>query len=242
MLRRYIRSLIDIVYPPACLLCKKNLKNTSTVENLVCIECWGKIKKNLPPFCYYCGKHLERHDLFKNICSACRKKQLHFDRAFSACAYEGTVKELIHQFKYKNKDYLGFILSRLMIEFIKEYSLPLDLIDFIIPVPLHKARLREREFNQAQVLGDYIAGEFNKKILGNALGRLRYTRSQTELEESARFLNVKNSFAFLGKEDIKGKNILLVDDVLTTGATSSEAASALKRAGAGVIFVLTLAN
>lgn len=129
-----------------------------------------------------------------------------------------------------------------MIEFIKEYSLPMDFINFIIPVPLHKTRLREREFNQAQVLSDYIAKEFNKDVLDDALMRCRYTKTQTELEESQRLLNVKGSFLVIKKGEIKSKNILLVDDVLTTAATSSEAAYVLKNSGANIVFVLTLAN
>ena len=129
-----------------------------------------------------------------------------------------------------------------MIEFVREYDLPMDFIDFIIPVPLYKTRLREREFNQAQILSNYIAGEFNKTVLPDSLMRSRNTKTQTELERNKRLLNVKNSFSVIKKDDIKGKNLLLVDDVLTTAATSSEAAYALKNAGANIVFVLTLAN
>ena len=145
-------------------------------------------------------------------------------------------------FKYKDKDYLGFTLSKLMIEFIKDYNLPMEFVDLVIPIPLHKARLREREFNQAEILSNHIASEFNKRVLPDALMRLRNTKTQTELEISERFANVQGGFSAAKNEDIKGKNILLVDDVLTTGATSSEAARTLKNAGAHIVFVLTLAN
>ena len=242
MLGDFIKTIVEIVYPATCIACRERLKNKPAIEHLVCADCWGKIKRNLPPFCYRCGRHLEKNIRIKNICLSCIKKTLHFDRAFSPCLYEGTLKELIHEFKYKNKDYLGQFLSKLMIEFIREYNLPIDLIDFIIPVPLHKTRLREREFNQAQILSDYIALKFNKKVMPDNLRRSRYTKTQTELEENERFLNVKDSFVIDKGQDIKGKNILLVDDVLTTAATSSEAAYALKSAGANIVFVLTLAN
>lgn len=129
-----------------------------------------------------------------------------------------------------------------MIEFIKEYNLPIKAIDYIIALPLHKIRLREREFNQAQILSTYIANEFNKVVLNNNLIRSRPTKTQTELEEEKRLLNVKDSFSIVEKERIKKKNILLVDDVLTTGATASEAAYVLKNAGAHLVFILTLAN
>lgn len=238
-----MNSLIDIIYPKTCLVCKTKLsKDMPSVDNAVCAECWKNIKRNLPPFCHCCGRRLKANNITRHICPSCIKRPLHFDRAFSVCVYEGVVKELIHKFKYESKDYLGLTLSRLMTEFIKEYNLPMDFVDVIIPVPLHKIRLREREFNQAQILSNHIASEFNKRVLDSCLLRHRYTKTQTELEENQRLLNVKDSFSVAKKGDIKDKNVLLVDDVLTTGATSSEAAFALKNAGANVVFVLTLAN
>lgn len=149
---------------------------------------------------------------------------------------------MIHEFKYNNKDYLGLSLSKLMIDFIKEYNLPMDLIDFVIPIPLHTTRLRQREFNQAQILSNHIASEFNKNVLSDGLKRIRNTKTQTELEETKRFLNIQGSFLLNENQDVKNKNILLVDDVLTTGATASEAARVLKNGGANIVFVLTLAN
>ena len=241
MLRKFVNVLADIIYPKTCLACKKQLKEITCVDNLVCTQCWGKIKRNPPPFCYSCGRHLEK-PITKNICPACVRKRLYFDRAFSPCVYEGIIKKLIHAFKYQGKDYLGHTLTRLMTEFIEEYNLPMDILDLVVPVPLHKTRLREREFNQAQILSNHIARRFNKEVSHDTLRRLRFTKTQTGLEISERLLNVKGSFTITKNHDIRGKNILLVDDVLTTGATCSEAAYALKNAGANIVFVLTLAN
>jgi len=241
MLRRLIKGLVDIVYPKICLACKNKLDGSS-VNNLICAKCWSKIKRNVPPFCHFCGRHLNNPSLAKNICRHCLVTKLHFDRAFSPCVYEGVIKELIHEFKYKSKDYLGSPLSKLMIGFIKEYNLPMDYLDFIIPIPLHKTRMREREFNQAQILSEYIAKEFKKNLLSDVLIRHRHTKTQIDLEINQRLLNVLESFSVTKQSDIKGKNLLLVDDVLTTAATSSEAARTLKDAGANIVFVLTLAN
>ncbi|MCX5706661.1 MAG: hypothetical protein NTW13_03210, partial [Candidatus Omnitrophica bacterium] len=127
----------------------------------------------------------------KNICPACLKNRLHFDRAFAPCIYDGVIKDLIHEFKYKNKEHLGLPLSEIMSGFIKEYSLPIDYLDLIIPIPLHKVRMREREFNQAQVLSGHLALEFNKPLLKDTLRRLRHTKTQTELNLNQRWLNVK---------------------------------------------------
>lgn len=242
MLRGFVSGLVDIVYPRRCLVCKKDLRVRLGVDNLVCVSCWSLIKKNLPPFCSRCGRHLENASFNKKICPPCIKKNLHFDRAFSPCVYEGVIKNLIHQFKYQNKDYLGVALARPMAQFIREYRLPMEVIDIVVPMPLHQARHREREFNQAEVLGEDIAGEFRKTIACGALLRHRHTQTQTELEEDKRFANVKGSFRAKDERQIKNKNILLIDDVLTTGATSSEAALTLKEAGANIVFVLTLAN
>jgi ComF family protein len=241
MLRRFINDIVDFVYPKKCPGCKNRLE-ASTNEGPVCNKCWESIKKNLPPFCHSCGRRLEKPFLAKNICPSCLRANLHFDRAFSPCVYEGVIKELIHEFKYKNKDHLAPVLGRLMSEFAREYDLPMGFLDFIVPVPLHAARLREREFNQAELLGKLIAQDFNKAFLPDALLRHRHTRTQTELETKKRFQNVRGCFSVKRPEAVAGKNLLLVDDVMTTAATCSEAARVLKEAGANIVFVLTLAN
>lgn len=242
MLRGVIKGIVNLVYPEICIACKKRIGHKSAINNLVCEECWKKIMPNIPPFCSSCGRSLRGSYITKNTCPSCIRKQLHFDRAFSPCVYDGIIKELIHQFKYKGKDYLGPVLSKPMIEHIKEYGLPINYIDYIMPIPLHNTRLREREFNQAEVLAKPIAKEFAKEVLTDVLQRNRPTRTQTDLEPSERFANVKDSFSILKKDIIQGKNILLIDDVLTTGATSSEASRSLKQSGAGIVYVLTVAN
>jgi len=241
MFRRFIDNLLGILYPKACLVCKESLA-FSSIDELVCGRCWQKIKRNTPPFCHSCGRSLKKENINKSICPSCLKIKLHFDRAFCPCVYEGVIKELIHTFKYNNKDHLGPTLSRLMTEFIREFSLPIDFIDLIVPIPLHKIRLREREFNQAELLAKFIAKEFDKPLSADVLRRNRHTKTQTDLDTHERLLNVKDSFSINKAQDLKGKNVMLVDDVLTTGATSSEAALALKQSGAHVVFVLTLAN
>lgn len=241
MIRRLVDGLVDIIYPRRCQACKDKLAQDS-IDKLICARCWSKLKKNAPPFCHSCGRRLDKNGFAKNICAQCQKSAPHFDRAFSPCVYDGAIRELIHEFKYNGKDHLGRPLSRLMIEFALTYNLPMQMLDYIIPVPLHNSRLREREFNQAEVLSKFIAAEFKKELLNDVLRRHRHTKNQAELEMQERLLNVKGSFCVTDNSLIKGKNLLLVDDVLTTGATSSEAAYALKASGANIVFVLTLAN
>jgi len=235
-----ITGFKDILYPKTCLICQEKL-DKNCVDGLVCFNCWSAIKKNTPPFCGVCGKSLDK-SLNKNICRACLKNPAHFDRAFAPCVFENPLKKLIHEFKYNNKDYLANTLSRLMLDFIREYDISVYFLDLIVPVPLHPARLREREFNQAELLGERIASQYKITLCADNLIRRRYTKTQAELQLPDRLTNVKDSFAVKTPELFRSKNILLVDDVMTTGATSSEAAMALKNSEANKVFVLTLTN
>lgn len=236
-----LKGIRDIIYPPLCFSCRNKLSAGYT-DSFICPGCWAKIKKNTPPFCRRCGRQLKEYRVRGNICPSCIRRPPVFDRAFSPCSYEGVLKELIRAFKYGNNDFLGPLLSSLMVEFIKDYELPLEFIDAIIPVPLHKTRLREREFNQAQVLSEHLSQEFGIEVMADNLIRIRSTRPQADLQGDERLQNVKGSFSVRQGQALRGKNILLVDDVLTTGATSSEAAATLKESGAGIVFVLSVAN
>ncbi|MCM8796571.1 MAG: ComF family protein [Candidatus Omnitrophica bacterium] len=241
MLKRFLLAIRDIVYPKICLACKEKTDKRA-VDNLICSRCWQEIKRNTPPFCYSCGRTLKGKHMRKNICANCVKQSFYFDRAFSPCVYTDIIQELIHQFKYKGKDYLARPLSRMMIDFIREFHIPIEYMDYVMPMPLHSSRLRWREFNQAEMLGRYIAEEFNKPLLSDLLVRRYPTLAQAELMPQKRISNVKGCFKVKDKTLVNGKKILLVDDVLTTGATSSEAAFTLKDAGANIVFLMTLAS
>ncbi|MEW6075443.1 MAG: ComF family protein [Candidatus Omnitrophota bacterium] len=241
MFARLGKGLKDILYPPTCIACRKRLPEEDG-DKPVCRHCYVSIKRNLPPFCYRCGRHLDIRHSVKNLCVECIRKTLHFDRALSPCKYEGVMKELIHAFKYRNKDYLGKDLGALMVDFIREYGFDMKPIDLVMPIPLYRSRMREREFNQAQLLGDCVAKAFNKEIFLHGLIRHRQTKPQAELQGQKRLQNIKGCFSLMNADLVKERNVLLIDDVLTTGATASEAASVLKKAGAHTVFVLTLAN
>jgi len=240
MLRGLFKGLKDLIYPNCCLVCKNRIPPADQ-QQLICAGCWDKIEQNLPPFCANCGRHLDSQAIEKNACPSCSRVNFYFDRAFSPCRYTGAVKKLIHEFKYSGKDYLGKPLGKLMYTFIQDYQLPIEYLDFLIPIPLHKSRQREREFNQAEILSREVAREFHKKVLSDGLIRVKPTKTQTELTFQERCQNVEKSFTVTKPELIKDTNLLLIDDVLTTGATSSEAAKCLKEAGAKKVLLLTLA-
>ena len=241
MLTGLFKGFKDLIYPNCCLACKNKIE-LNQGQNLVCANCLDKIERNLPPFCSTCGRHLDGEAIKQNICTGCKNTKFYFDKAFSPCIYTGIIKKLVHEFKYSGKDYLGRFFGSIMNTFIRDYNLPIQHFDYIVPVPLHKSRLREREFNQAQILSQQIAEEFNKKIIAGALIRNKPTRTQTELTIEERRLNMKDSFLVIKPEQIKSTNLLLIDDVLTTAATSNEAAKSLKIAGANAVILFTLAN
>jgi ComF family protein len=241
MLRGLFKGLQDLIYPNCCLVCKNKVPPPDRQE-LICSGCWNQIEKNLPPFCASCGRHLAPEAIEKNACPNCSKIDYFFDRAFSPCVYTGAVKKLIHEFKYAGKDYLGKPLGKLMHTFILDYRLPMEHLDFVIPIPLHKSRQREREFNQAEILSREVARKFDKQLLTNALIRVKPTKTQTGLTFQERCRNMEESFSVVKPELIKNTNLLLVDDVLTTGATSSQAARCLKESGAAKVLLLTLAS
>ena len=241
MLKYYLDNLLNIVYPKICVSCRKPLQNKA-IDSCLCVGCWQNIKRNIAPTCAVCGRQIRTKLPTNRLCLRCRKEKIHFDQAFSPCIYEGVIRNLIHRLKYQNKEHLSPLLARLLIEFIKQRGIKLNTFDLLIPVPLHNTRLRQREFNQAELLARRLAEEFHLNTSYSNLWRKHYRKPQMQLEKQDRWNNIKGCFSLRYPAEIKHKNILLIDDVLTTGATCSEAAHILKAAGAAKVCVLTLAN
>jgi len=167
----------------------------------------------------------------------CHQGLTSFDAAYSFGAYEGVLRKLIHLFKYGKVETLAGPLSRLLIT-----AIPLDVqFDEVVAMPMHWRKQWERGFNQAELLAAPVSARYGLP-LSNALRRRRYTQAQASLTEGQRRDNLIGSFFVRGPELIRGKRILLVDDVFTTGATLRSAADALKTAGAAHVTALTLAR
>ena len=241
MVNSLVKSLKELIYPRHCLLCREKIF-FGAQNDLVCPRCLKETAFHTPPFCRKCGRGLSLADTRGHVCGECLDTRFYFERAWAVCPYKKNAKELIHQFKYKNKIFLAKPLSGLMIDFIQQYHLPLNHCDCLIPIPLSPAKLREREFNQAEVLAKEIAGHFGIQLLSNNLKRVRNTPAQADLDKESRWKNISGAFRITNPETIKGKTILLVDDVLTTGATASEASRVLKNARASAVYVFTLAS
>jgi len=238
MLGQFLKGLINIVYPNVCLLCRRQISQDA---QLICVNCTSVLKNNAPPFCQKCGRQLITHNEL-GLCALCQRNKLHFKRAYSAFLYAGEIRQLISLFKYKGKMSLSRPLANMLTEFVKQYKIPLQQMDVIMPIPLHSARLREREYNQSQLLAQELVNKFDLRLDTKSLMRARNTIPQVNLSDKQRWQNISGAFKLRKTKSISNKTVLLVDDLMTTGATCSEAACILRDGGAKEVYVLTLAS
>lgn len=222
-------SLLNVLFPSVCPFCKKN--SDSYRYSPFCLECWSKIEKYSGPQCKICGMPTSSENTDR--CEECLKG-VPFNKVFYYGKYEGIFKEVIHQYKFNKVRRLSKPLAMFLSE------LPIPDSDAIVVVPLHKKRLRKREFNQTAVIGHHLSKKLKIPLLLDVLIKVKETKPQTGLSSEERLKNLKN--AFIAKDDVKGLNLLLIDDVITTGSTIKECSKALLKAGAKGINVLALAR
>ncbi|MFH0731547.1 MAG: ComF family protein [Candidatus Omnitrophota bacterium] len=232
-------AFLNLIYPKNCQGCGKSLDYKNKLY--LCESCFKTITINKPPFCIRCGHSLCGAVNLSAVCGECMGTNYSFDKAFSCCNYDGLIKELIHNFKYKQNRYLVCLFDELMTQFIKTH-MDTQAIDMVVPVPLHKRKIRERGFDQSLLISSRVSNIFNLPLVYNALKRNRYTAQQTHLSRFQRMDNIKGAFSVKDKNIFNKKAVLLVDDVATTFATADECASVLKKAGTKSVFLLTLAR
>lgn len=234
--------LLALLYPDVCQICRS--QSATARESYICSACkTGRngIQPMEPPFCDCCGLPFEGAITVTFECANCRDQQLHFRHARSAVAYTGVVKEVIHRYKYNHASWFEPLLSELLIHAAAPQIQPSDW-DCIVPIPLHWAKLRGRTFNQAARLASRLSRSTNIPLNAKLLKRVQSTQTQTRLSRAERTENVKKAFAYKAKQPITGTRILLIDDVLTTGATASACAKLLKQNGAAIVDVWTVAR
>jgi ComF family protein len=235
----FLTALIDILFPPLCHVCSSYVPGKEEIH--LCVACREKVAPIHSPLCPVCGVPFAVEDGIDHPCGPCLTARPPFTRARSASRFEGTVQELVHRFKYGKKIHLarplGLLTARALVDFSKEAG-----SDFIVPVPLHRKRLRERGFNQSQLLGRVLAKQWSIPLSVNNLRRVRWTEPQVGLPASERERNVRGAFAVADYARFREKRLLLVDDVYTTGSTVEECARTLKRAGASEVCVITVAR
>ena len=171
----------------------------------------------------------------------CGDLELAFDFATAAYRSRGVVRDLIHQFKYARQMHLRRLLGRMLSEGFRDARVAALSLDAIVPVPLHPARLREREFNQAELLAREAAPRAGLPVK-DCLRRRRYTLTQTNFHREERFDNLDGAFSVAPNTDVKDMTLAVVDDVLTTGSTANACAAVLRQAGAAAVVVITVAR
>jgi len=218
-----LKDLINLILPPICYICRRRLKNE---EDIICNDCYSRVRLISPPYCERCERPLPTPDI--KVCNTCIIEPHPCSYIRGISPYDGITEHLIILLKYNGKRGTAKILGRLMTQVISNEEIYRN-CEVIVPVPLHPTRIRERGYNQAELLGKELSVELNIPLISDALVRVRATPSQTKLSPEERIKNVKDAFAVNKRraELINGKIVLLVDDVLTTGATLNECARTL---------------
>jgi len=247
VVREWTGAALDLLFPPCCLVCGEV---GGGARPSLCDACWGSIVRLAPPWCVVCGRPfsafdgpragIDRPDGLVDVCGACRRRRPKFTYARSAALYEGAMREALHAFKFSGKTALAGPLGDLLVEACGA-GLPLP-PDLVVPVPLHRARERERGFNQAALLARRVARGLDVPFGGRVVRRVRPTRAQADLSGAERRKNVRGAFAARAGAAPCGRHVLLIDDVLTTGTTVSECARVLIDEGALTVGVLTVAR
>ncbi|HAO92656.1 MAG TPA: amidophosphoribosyltransferase [Deltaproteobacteria bacterium] len=228
-----LNALLDIFVPPVCPLCEEAIK-----KGALCGDCLALFEKEKisGPFCTTCGEPFASDTGGAHRCGRCSSVDPPFVEARSAFLYEGRVRDAVHSFKYGGRVTLGVSLALLM---CGTTSPPKDL-DLIVPVPLHRERLKSRGYNQSLLIARAVSKIITAPLDCLHLRKTRLTADQVDLTAREREENVRGAFE-ADASAFKNKTVLLIDDVLTTGSTVRECSKTLSRAGARV-FILTLAR
>ncbi|MCF7857797.1 MAG: ComF family protein [Candidatus Cloacimonetes bacterium] len=225
-----LKTFRGLFFPATCFNCQNHLMAD---ERIICADCNSSLNF-LEDICLNCGASEN-----KGECRICSTNTFHFDRARSVFLFTPILQKLIHEFKYHEITKIANLFGELSQTYLKKFQ-PFDIVDYIAPVPLHKVKKRDRGFNQSELLTGEISKNMNWEHLPNLIKRKRFTKTQTKLNKEQRRKNVSSAFKINPKFDIKGKNILLVDDVFTTGATTNSIAEVLKESQADKVYVLTI--
>jgi ComF family protein len=238
-------ALKNLFLPIFCKQCGARLL---TEENgYFCPDCWEISPRIERPFCPVCGRpHRGGIGLGTQVnflCAACsaEKQQRPYRRILGACHYGGAIETAIKLCKFHDKRRLAGPLAETMAD-IAGRELDCEVYDFLVPVPLHRVRRRARGFNQALLLAREVQPQFPRAVIDESLHRIRPTRVQSRLKDPAeRRANVKGAFAIVNGDHLRGKNVLLIDDVVTTAGTVAECAQVLRDHGVALVDVLAVA-
>ena len=237
--KSWLNAGLGLLYPEVCQLCRA--ARATPAEGYVCGDCRAKVRFIQAPFCERCGRPYQGDITTRFECANCREMEWRFQSARSAVVARDPVLEVIHRYKYQRAFWFEPFLAELLICAARP-ALGAQRPSMIVPVPLHPAKQREREFNQAERLARRLGAATQIPVNKRLLQRVLPTRTQTQLSRPERLANVRNAFALRKGQRLNGERIVLVDDVFTTGATTSACAGVLAAAGAGDVCVWTVAR
>jgi ComF family protein len=233
------RGVLDLLYPGACWACSQHL---AAGRVAFCETCHRALTGDALASCVRCGSPVGPYAVVAGGCTHCRGTSFAFDRVLRLGAYDGLLRLLILRLKYQAGEGLAEVLARLWSQH-QAAALRAAGVDVVVPVPLHWWRRLTRGYNQSETLARVLAAELRRPCRSRWLRRVRATARQTQqTSPTARKENVRDAFAARPCPGLKGRTVLLVDDVMTTGSTAAEAARALKAAGAGQVVVAVLAR
>ena len=225
-----LNRFLNLLFPSTCPVCGND--SDSHRHNPVCAACWKGIERYSGPACLLCGLPLVSE--YATYCESCLKSPPSFSKIIYYGIYDGALRKAVHLLKFKGIKRLARPIAELLSE------LPIPDADGVVPVPLHSKKLREREFNQTALISRHLSRQSGIPLLLDILKKDKATLPQTDVTGKERLKNVKNTFT-AGKS-VTGLRLILVDDVITTGATVYECAKVLKKAGAESITVVALAR
>lgn len=241
VVKSFVSALFDLIYPPYCLRCYRSLNNET--NKYVCQKCLKEvIPVNPSDTCLKCGMFLGPHSGQRLSCHSCQTRYFSFRRVIAFGQYEGILKDLILVYKYGRQKLLAPVFARWLTDRLNNEPEITDKINLVVPVPLTSAKLKIRGFNQTELVASILAKEFSWPVLTDNLIRTKDTPAQASLSRVERVNNLKDAFNIQRPGEFKGKNILVIDDVLTTGATADEVSRILKKAGAKQVYILVLAR
>ena len=230
---------LSFFYPEICQSCGR--EPATAGQGYVCSGCWKNVRFIESPFCERCGLPFEGEITESFECGNCAQMDLHFSQARSAVAARGLVLDIIHRYKYQRALWFEAFLADLLVRQAAPHLIRAPW-DMIIPVPLHRLKREEREFNQAERMAFHLSSATGIPMESRTLKRVEPTLTQTALTRAERASNVRRAFALHKPPSLKAKRVILVDDVFTTGATTSACAKVLKAAGAADVAVWTVAR
>ncbi len=238
-LQAYWHTFLNFIYPRNihCILCNEPIDRNQQYS--LCEKCKAKLTFIGNKTCSVCGKPLDEIYL-NDRCIDCIDDNHYFTKAISCVEYDENSKKIIYDLKYHKKRYLSYHISEIMTDiFIERFK---ESIDIIIPVPLHKKKERKRTFNQAYLIAKYLGKSLEIPVDKKSLIRIKKTETQNKLSRRERKENLKDAFQITSYCNIKDKNILIIDDVYTTGATVDEISRVLIDNEVNNIYIMTFAT